>query len=129
MIKMGIPEGFERRLQVHDTTQGVTDLHILAVIIKKLQSLAGRLYRQDRDKSNQVIMNTNRLITQLHNELQTRDLSAEDRQGVNMRISDLKSHLKDKIAQRALQEDTWIDAFQSKDRGCMTKMQLHWDTG
>jgi hypothetical protein len=95
MINMGMPEGFERRLQVHDTTEGITELHVLEVIIKKLQSLAGWLYWQDRDKSNQVIMNTNRPLTQMHIELQTRDLSEEDRQGINMRISDLKSHLQD----------------------------------
>jgi hypothetical protein len=64
MLNLGIPEGFERRIQVHDTAEGVTDLLVLAVIIKKLQSLAGWLYRQDRDKSNQVITNTNRLLTQ-----------------------------------------------------------------
>jgi hypothetical protein len=57
----------------------------------------------------------------LHHDLQTRDLSEENRQGINTCISDLKSHLKDKIAQRALQEDTRIDGIQSKDRGRMTK--------
>jgi hypothetical protein len=108
-------------IQLHDTTEGITELHLLAVIIKKLQALAGRLLRQDRDKSNQVIMNTDRMLTQLYTELQTRDLSEEDKQGINMRTSDLKLHLKDKMAQRALQEDARIDSFHNKDRGHMTK--------
>jgi hypothetical protein len=34
MIEIGIPEGFERRLQLASIEDGVTELHVLNVVIK-----------------------------------------------------------------------------------------------
>jgi hypothetical protein len=121
MIEMGIPEGFERRIQIIDPGEGITELHVLNVIVTRLQSLAGRLLRQDRDRTNQVVTHINHTLTQLHQKLQDETLTDNDRQGINIRITELKVHLKDKMTQSATQEDTRIDAFISKDRGRMTK--------
>jgi hypothetical protein len=121
MIEIGIPEGFERRLQLACPEDGVTELHVLNVVIKKLQSLAGKLAKQDRDRANHSIIATDRTLQQLHNTLQTGRLTDEDRHGINARISDLKMHLKDTLTQRAAQEDARIDTFQSSERGRMTK--------
>jgi hypothetical protein len=121
MIEMGIPEGFERRLQITDPEEGITELHVLNVIITRLQSLAGRLLRQDRDRTNQVVTHINYSLTQLHQKLQDVTLTDIDKQGINVRITELKVHLKDKLTQMATQDDARIDAFISRDRGRMTK--------
>jgi hypothetical protein len=55
MITMGIPGGFERRLQIRCPEEGITEMHVLSVIIEKLQTLAGKLARQDKDRTNQII--------------------------------------------------------------------------
>ncbi len=121
MLEMGIPEGFERRLQITDPEEGITELHVLNVIITRLQSLAGRLLRQDRDRTNQVVTNINYSLTQLHQRLQDDTLTDNDKQGINVRITELKVHLKDKLTRMATQDNARIDAFISKDRGRMTK--------
>jgi hypothetical protein len=121
MIGIGIPEGFERRIQITDPEEGITELHVLNVIITRLQALAGRLLRQDRDRTNHVVTRINYSLAQLHQELQDATLTDEDKLGINTRITELKVHLKDKMTQRATQEDARIDAFISKDRGRMTK--------
>jgi hypothetical protein len=117
MLEMGIPEGFERRLQITDPEEGITELHVLNVIITRLQSLAGRLLRQDRDRTNQVVTNINHTLTHLHQRLQDDTLTDNDKQGINVRITELKVHLKDKLTQMATQDDARIDAFISRDRG------------
>jgi hypothetical protein len=121
MIEMGIPEGFERRIQITDPEEGITELHVLNVIITRLQSLAGKLLRQDRDRTNQVVTHINYSLTQLHQKLQDVTLTDIDKQGINVRITELKVHLKDKLTQMATQDDARIDAFISRDRGRMTK--------
>jgi hypothetical protein len=50
MIEIGIPEGFERRLQLVSPEDGITEMHVLNVVIKRLQSLAGSLAKQDKDR-------------------------------------------------------------------------------
>jgi len=121
MIEIGIPEGFERRLQLASIEDGVTELHVLNVVIKKLQSLAGKLAKQDRDRINCSIINTDKTLKHLHTSLQTGRHTEDERQGINIRISELKMHLKDTLTQRAAQEDARIDTFQNSERGRMTK--------
>jgi hypothetical protein len=89
MLEMGIPEGFERRLQITDSEEGITELHVLNVIITRLQTLAGRLLRQDRDRTNQVVTDINHTLTQLHQRLQDETLTDDDKQGINVRITEL----------------------------------------
>jgi len=48
MIELGIPEGFERRLQLGSPEDGITEMHVLNVVIKRLQSLAGLLANKIR---------------------------------------------------------------------------------
>jgi hypothetical protein len=121
MIELGIPEGFERRLQLGSPEDGVTEMHVLNVVIKRLQSLAGLLAKQDKDRANHNMVTTDKTIKQLHATLQTGQHTEDERQGLNMRISELKMHLKDTLMQRAAQEDARIDAFQNSERGRMTK--------
>jgi hypothetical protein len=121
MIEIGIPEGFERRIQIANPGEGITEMHVLNVVIKKLQSLAGRLARQDRDRTNRDVASADKTLKQLYDTLQTGQHTEEDRQGINIRISELKMHLKDKLAYRAAQEDSRIDTFQNSERGRMTK--------
>jgi hypothetical protein len=64
---------------------------------------------------------TDKTLKQLHATLQTGQHRDEERQGLNMRISELKMHLKDTLTQRAAQEEAGIDAFQNSERGRMTK--------
>jgi hypothetical protein len=116
MTEIGIPEGFERCIQITDPREGITELYVLNVIITRLQSLAGRLLRQDRDRTNQVVTHINHSLTQLHQQLQDATLTDTDKQAINIRITELKVHLKDKMTQMATQEDARIDAFISKDR-------------
>jgi hypothetical protein len=70
---------------------------------------------------NHSIVTTDRTLQQLHATLQTGQLTEDERQGLNRRISELKIHLKDTLTQRAAQEDARIDAFQNSERGRMTK--------
>ncbi len=48
MVNNGIPEGFERRVKLANKNEGITELHVLNVIISKLQLLAGRLHRRQK---------------------------------------------------------------------------------
>ncbi len=57
----------------------------------------------------------------MHATLQTGQLTEDERQGLNRRISELKILFKDTLTQRAAQEDARIDAFQNSERGRMTK--------
>jgi hypothetical protein len=83
--------------------------------------LAGLLAKQDKDRANHNMVITDKTIKQLHASLQTGQHTEEERQGLNMRISELKMHLKDTLTQRAAQEDAHIDVFQNSERGRMTK--------
>ena len=56
MINNGIPEGFERRVKLANESEGITELHVLNVIISKLQLLAGRLHRRAKDRDQKAIM-------------------------------------------------------------------------
>ncbi len=93
MKEKGIPEGFERRLQLASIEDGVTELHMLNVVIKKLQSLAGKLAKQDRDRVNNSIINTDRTFKQLHTSLQTGRHTEDERQGLNNVFLNLKCTL------------------------------------
>jgi len=121
MIDIGIPEGFERRIQIACPEEGITEMHVLNVVIKKLHLLAGKLARQDKDRNNQNITQTDRTLKQLHKDLQTGRHTEEDRQGINARIVELKMHLRDRLTQRATQEDARIETFHNTERGRMTK--------
>jgi hypothetical protein len=121
MITIGIPEGFERRLQISNTDDGITEVHVLNVIIKKLQLLAGRLDRQERDRVNHAILQTDKALKLLHTEIQAPALTDEARIGLNTRITEHKVHLRDSLLQRATQEAARIDTFQNTNRGRMTK--------
>jgi hypothetical protein len=91
------------------------------MIIKKLQSLAGRLDRQERDRANQAITQTDKALKLLHTDLQSDTLTDDARIGLNTRITELKLHLKDNLSQRATQEAARIDTFHNTNRGRMTK--------
>jgi len=122
MINTGIPGGFERRIQISSPEEGITEMHILNVIIKKLQTLAGKLARQDRDRTNQIITTMDNALKELHNTLANgQHLTEQDRQDINTRITELKMHLRDRLTQRATQEDARVDTFINMERGRMTK--------
>ncbi len=124
MITQGIPEGFERRLQLFNQEEGITELHVLNVLIKKLQGLAGKLAREERDRDNQVLLQTNLSIQQLHKDIQAPHITEADRTGINNRITELKMHLKDALTDRATRDTARINAFQDTNRGRMTKVSF-----
>jgi hypothetical protein len=66
MISNGIPEGFERRLNLINTEEGITEVHVLNVVINKLQLLAGRLDRQAKDRDQRALRTTDNKLKQLH---------------------------------------------------------------
>jgi len=122
MINMGIPGGFERRIQITSPADGITEMHVLNVIIRKLQTLAGKLARQDKDRMNQIITTTDNALKELHTTLQTgHHLTEQERQDINTRITELKMHLRDRLTQRATQDDARVDTFHNIERGRMTK--------
>ncbi len=124
MITLGIPEGFERRIQLACPEEGITELHVLNVLVKKLQGLAGKLAREERDKDNLVLLQTDRTIQQLHKDIQTPHITDEERTGINNRITELKMHLKDALTNRATRDSARIDAFQNTNRGRMTRVSF-----
>jgi hypothetical protein len=107
MINMGIPGGFERRIQIASPEDGITEMHVLNVIIRKLQTLAGKLARQDKDRTNQIITTMDNALKELHNTLKTGHHHTEqERQDINTRITELKMHLRDRLTQRAIHRMT-----------------------
>ncbi len=124
MITLGIPEGFERRLQLACSEEGITELHVLNVLVKKLQGLAGKLAREERDRDNLVLLQTDRTIQQLHKDIQAPRINEEERTGINNRITELKMHLKDALTDRATRDTARIEAFQNTNRGRMTKVSF-----
>ena len=120
MICTGIPEGFERRVLLTDREEGVTELHVLNVIISKLQKLAGRVAKEYRDKENQVIEQTDRQIKQCQKELDsTQDIDRQN--ALNNDITEQKILLKDRLVQKATTESLRIDTYTNTHRGRMTK--------
>jgi hypothetical protein len=120
MVNNGIPEGFERRVKLANENEGITELHVLNVIISKLQLLAGRLHRRAKDRDQKAIMTTDSKIKYLHKKLANTQ-NAEDRQDINADITEQKIKLKDVLTQQAIREQTRIDTFTSTNRGRMTK--------
>ncbi len=100
--------------------EGITELHVLNVIISKLQLLAGRLHRRAKDRDQKAIMTTDSKIKYLHKKLANTQ-NAEDRQDINADITEQKIKLKDVLTQQAIREQTRIDTFTSINRGRMTK--------
>jgi hypothetical protein len=120
MINNGIPEGFERRVKLANESEGITELHVLNVIISKLQLLAGRLYRRAKDRDQKAIMTADSRIKYLHKKLADTQ-SMEDRQDINADITEQKIRLKDVLTQQATRDQARIDTFTSTNRGRMTK--------
>jgi hypothetical protein len=70
MIRQGIPEGFERRVQVACPEEGITELHVLNVIVSKLQSLAVRLGRDATNRDRKATDRADKQLKYLHRKLQ-----------------------------------------------------------
>jgi hypothetical protein len=120
MINNGIPEGFERRVKLANESEGITELHVLNVIISKLQLLAGRLHRRAKDRDQKAIMMADSRIKYLHKKLADTQ-NMEGRQDINADITEQKIKLKDVLTQQATRDQARIDTFTSTNRGRMTK--------
>jgi len=120
MINNGIPEGFERRVKIANENDGITELHVLNVIISKLQLLAGRLHRKAKDKDQKAITVADSRIKYLHKKLADTQ-NADSRQDINADITEQKIKLKDILTQQATRDQARIDTFTSTNRGRMTK--------
>jgi len=119
MINNGIPEGFERRLNLNNAEEGITELHVINVVINKLHLLAGRLDRQAKDRDQRALKTTDNKLKQLHKQLAGAQ-NAEETQVINMEITEQKIRLRDILTQQATKEQVKIDTFVNTNRGRMT---------
>ncbi len=101
MINNGIPEGFERRVKIANENDGITELHVLNVIISKLQLLAGRLHRKAKDQKAITVADSR--IKYLHKKLADTQ-NADSRQDINADITEQKIKLKDILTQQATRD-------------------------
>ena len=120
MVHAGIPEAWEQTLDLSNADEGINDLHVLNVLIKKLQTLAGKLGRQHKRKTENMLTNADSRLKALHTSI-TNEANADRKRELEMQVTEHKIHCRDKLVQIATRNQARIDTFHSNNKGRMTR--------